>query len=133
MMRFVLEHFGFGAIAREEHIENHVTPFSNRLYNETPDKPKAIVYNDCTYLDNEKSTCLKALRQLFCVHKNIYLLKPEMYVALDGYIRDIQGLYFLNPANNYARILLKVFQTNVTEKRGWFRAQNIFILDRGYR
>lgn len=133
MMRFVVENIGFGAITREEYIESHVTPFTNRLYNVTPDEPKVIVYNDCTYLNVEKSSCFKALRQSFCVHKGRHLLKPAMFVAPDGYILDIQGPYFSNTINNDARILLKEFQTDVAGMREWFRAQDIFILDRGYR
>ncbi|XP_058790801.1 uncharacterized protein LOC131664004 [Phymastichus coffea] len=79
MTRFVDENIGFGSITREEYIERHITPFANRLYNATPEEPTAIVYNDCTYLNIEKSSCFKALRQSFCVHKNRHLLKPAMF------------------------------------------------------
>ncbi|XP_058801453.1 uncharacterized protein LOC131670101 [Phymastichus coffea] len=133
MTRFVDENIGFGSITREEYIERHITPFANRLYNATPEEPTAIVYNDCTYLNIEKSSCFKALRQSFCVHKNRHLLKPAMFVAPDGYILDIQGPYFSNAANNDARILSKEFQMDVDGMQRWFRAQDIFILDRGYR
>lgn len=109
MARFVGENIGFGAITRDDYIERHVTAFLNRLYNGTPQNPKVIVYNDCTYLDIEKSSCFKALRQSYCVHKSRHLVKPSMLVAPDGYLLDIQGPYFTNAANNNARILLNEF------------------------
>lgn len=133
MIRFVNENIGFGAITREDYIERHVTLFSNQLYNNTPQNPKVIVYNDCTYLYIEKSACFKALRQSFCVHKNRHLLKPSMLVAPDGYILDIQGPYFSNAINNDARILLKEFQSNVNGMQTWFQRTDIFIVDRGHR
>lgn len=133
MMRFVAENIGFGALTRQEYIERHVTPFANRLYNSTPEEQRAIVYNDCSYLNIEKSSCFKALRQSFCVHKSRHLLKPAMFVAPDGYILDIQGPYFSNAMNNDAKILLKQFQVDVAGMHAWLRAQDIFILDRGYR
>lgn len=133
MGRFVNENIGFECITRQEFIENHVTNFSNRLYNPQPDERKAIVYIDCTYLDIEKSMCFKALRQSFCVHKKKHLVKPSMIVGSDGYILDIQGPYFSNAANNDAKILLNEFYRDVDGMNGWFDRQDIFILDRGYR
>ena len=50
MLRFVTENIGFQSITREQFIRDHVTDFSNLLYNETPEEAKAIVYNDCSYL-----------------------------------------------------------------------------------
>lgn len=133
MIRFVNENIGFGAITREDYIERHVTPFSNQLYNDAPQNPKVIVYNDCTYLHIEKSSCFKALRQSFYVHENRHLLKSSMLVAPDEYILDIQGPYFSNATNNDARILLKEFQSDVNGMQAWFQRTDIFILDRGYR
>lgn len=63
MIRFVPENIGFQAIARNQFIERHVTEFSNALYNTEPQQQKAIIYEDCTYLDIEKSSCFAALRK----------------------------------------------------------------------
>ncbi|XP_024876500.1 uncharacterized protein LOC112457583 [Temnothorax curvispinosus] len=133
MGRFVGENIGFRAITRDDYIERHVTAFSNRLYNGTPQNSKVIVYNDCTYLDIEKSSCFKVLRQLYCVHKSKHLVKPSMFVAPDGYLLNIQGPYFSNAANNDAKILLNEFISDFEGMREWFQPQDIFILDCGYR
>jgi len=132
-IRFTRENIGFQALTRQQYIEQHITEFSNQLYNSEPQKPKVIVYNDCTYLNIEKSSCFKVLRQSYCVHKGRHLLKPAIFVAPDGYILDIQGPYFSNAANNDARILDSQLSRDVNIMRNWFQDQDIFILDRGYR
>ncbi|KYM99340.1 hypothetical protein ALC62_09925 [Cyphomyrmex costatus] len=86
-----------------------------------------------TYLNIEKSSCFKVLRQSYCIHKGRHLIKPSMYVAPDGYILDIQGPYFSNAANNDAAILLRELETDVNNMRNWFQRGDIFIIDRGYR
>ncbi|XP_043480300.1 uncharacterized protein LOC122509998 [Leptopilina heterotoma] len=133
MQQFVVENIGFAAISRDEFIERHTTDFSNKLYNPDPENPKAIIYNDCTYLDIEKSSCFKALRQSFCVHKSKHLVKPSVLVASDGYILDIQGPYFSNAKNNDAKILIKEFQRDINGMRRWIQPEDIFVVDRGYR
>lgn len=80
---------------------------------------KVIVYNDCTYLDIEKSSCSKALRQSYCQHKSKHLLKPSMLVAFDDYILNIQGPYFSDATNNDVRILLNEFNRNVDGMQAW--------------
>lgn len=62
MMKLVHENIGFQAIIREEFIQRHVTEFSNVLYNADPERQIAMIYEDCTYLDIEKSSCFAALR-----------------------------------------------------------------------
>jgi len=131
--RFVVENIGFQAITRQQFIDRHVTDFSNRLYNPDPQNRKVIVYNDCTYMDIEKNSCFKALRQSYCQHKSKHLLKPSMLVASDGYILNIQGPYFSNATNNDARILLNEFNRDVDGMQAWFEKGDIFIVDRGYR
>lgn len=132
-MRFTRENIGFEAISRQEYIERHVTDFANHLYNTTPEDSRAIVYNDCTYLDIERSTCFKTLRQSYCTHKKKHLVKPSMLVAPDGYILDIQGPYFSNASNNDASILVSQLNDDLLGMQGWFQPRDIFILDRGYR
>jgi len=90
--RFVVENIGFQAITKQQFIDRHVTDFSNRLYNPDPQNRKVIVYNDCTYLDIEKNSCFKALRQSYCQHKSKHLLKPSMLVASDGYFEHSRTL-----------------------------------------
>lgn len=133
MQRFVPQNIGFGAIPRNDYIANHVTPFANELYNPQPEIPRAIVCNDCTYLDIERSSCFQVLRQSYCIHKGKHLIKPSMFVAPDGFILNILGPYFSNTQNNDANILTSEFERDVEGMRNWFRDQDIFIIDRGYR
>lgn len=133
MQRFTPLNIGFDAITRNDYIARHVTTFSNELYNPQPEIPRAIVSNDCTYLDIEKSSCFQVLRQSYSVHKGRHLIKPSMFVALDGYILNILGPYFSNAHNNDANILISEFERDVEGMRNWFQDQDIFIIDRGYR
>lgn len=133
MIRFLPENIGFEAITREDLIERHVAPFANRLYNPSPEESTAITCIDCTHLNIEKSTCFKALRQSFCVHKSKHLVKPPMITGFDAYILGIQGPYFSNAANNDGRVLLNKFHRDVNGMRNWSRQRNICALDRGYQ
>lgn len=119
MIRFVPENIGFQAITRDQFIERHVTEFSNALYNTEPQVRKAIIYEDCTYLDIEKSSCFAALRKSFCVPKNKHLVKPCMLTGSDGYIVDIQGPYFSNAANNDARVMVSELENDLNGMREW--------------
>jgi len=100
MQRFTVENIGFRSITRQQYIDRHVDNFSNRLYNPRPLERKAIVYIDCTYLDIEKSSCFRALRLSYCLHKGKHLVKPPVLLAPDGYILDVHGPYFSNAGNN---------------------------------
>lgn len=133
MIRFVPENIGYQAITRQQYIDRHVTDFSNKLYNTQPENRIAIVYNDCSYLDIEKSSCFQVLRQSYCLHKNKHLVKPSMMVAPDGYILNIQGPYFSNAANNDAAIILNELQRDLNGIQDWFEEGDMFIVDRGYR
>lgn len=110
-----------------------MTEFSNTLYNTEPQEQNAIIYEDCTYLDIEKSSCFAALRKSFCVPKNKHLVKPCMLTASDGYIVDIQGPYFSNAANNDARVMVNELENDLNGMREWLQAGDIFVVDRGYR
>lgn len=133
MERFVPQNIGFTAIPREEYIERHVTPFANVLYNPDPNIRRAIVCDDCTYLDIEKSTNFRVLRQSYCIHKGKHLIKPSIFVAPDGYILNILGPYFSNTANNDANILVSEFERDIEGIRNWFQMGDIYLVDRGYR
>lgn len=133
MERFVPLNIGFNAITRENYIGQHVTDFANLLYNPEPNNRKAIACIDGTYLRVEKSTNFRAQRQSYSTQKGYNLLKPDLIVAPNGYILDIQGPYFSDAQNNDARILQNEFELNVRGMREWFRDGDIVIVDRGYR
>ncbi|GLV33501.1 hypothetical protein CBL_20234, partial [Carabus blaptoides fortunei] len=131
--RFVPMSIGTASITRADYIAQHVTPFSNALYNPQLDEPKAIAIIDSTYAYIHKSSNFRVLRQSFSVHKRRHLLKPTLIVAPDGFILSIFGPYFSNAANNDAQILEHAFQRDGDELRGWFQNNDIVLVDRGYR
>lgn len=133
LQRFVPNNIGFNSITRENYINSHVSPYTNQLYNPTPDIPKAIVYIDCTYNKIEKSSNFRVLRQSYCFHKNEHLVKPEIIVAPDGYILAINGPYFADARNNDASVLNHELQIDLNGMKTWFQEGDIVIVDRGYR
>lgn len=130
--RFVQENIGFRSITRNDFIQSHVTAFCNELYNQQPDQLKAIVYVDGTYTYTDRSANFRILRQSFSIHKYSHLIKPELFVASDGYILAIQGPYFADHSNNDAKMLQHGFETD-PDMDAWFQNGDIMILDRGYR
>ena len=96
--KFVPLHLGLQCISREEYIANHVTDFSNALYNSdiehNPKRKVAILTVDGTYIPIHKPSNFAALRRSYCVHKGKHLVKPIMVVAPNGYILDVHGPFF---------------------------------------
>lgn len=134
MQRFVPQNIGLPAINRETYINNHVTEFTNHLYNPEPNIPRAIVYVDGTYIEVEKSSNFQVARQSFSTHKRYYLVKPALLVAPNGYILDIHGPYFSDNANNDAAMLTnEMLKEGDNNLREWFQEGDIVVLDRGYR
>lgn len=133
MQRFVRANIGFGAITREEYINQHVSDFANELYNPEPANKVAIAYFDATYVYMPKSSNFSVLRKTFNLHKHRHLIKPVVVVADDGYFLDIHGPYFSNASNNDAAILNQKLNDYADEIRGWFLSDDIFVIDRGYR
>lgn len=133
LSRFMPQNIGFQALTRADYIQQHVTDFANTLYNAEPNIPKVITYVDGTYAYIEKSRNFRMLRQSYCVHKGHHLIKPVLVVAPDGYILDIQGPYFSDSRNNDAALLRDQFERDVNGMREWFQANDILIVDRGYR
>lgn len=133
MLRFVPANIGLNAINRQAYIQQHVTEFSNYLFNDNPDTARVIVIIDGTYSYIEKSSNFQALRQSYCLHKGRHLVKPALLVAPDGYILDIHGPYFSDWRNNDAAILQKEFENDGERLRQWLGENSIIIVDRGYR
>lgn len=133
MQRFVPENIGLQSITRQQYIEQHVTDFANKLYNNEPDEKKAIAYIDGTYCSIGKSSNFQALRQSYCVHKGRHLIKPALIVAPDGYILAIHGPYFSDSRNNDSSMLRNEMERDRNGIRNWFLENDIFVVDRGYR
>ena len=124
---------GYTHITRNEYITNHVSEFSNIIYNDNPEVQKAISIIDGTYIKIEKSRNFRVLRRSFSVHKHYHLLKPTLVCAPNGYILAVHGPYFSDSRNNDASTLVNEFNKDMADIRAWFSATDIFILDRGYR
>ncbi|XP_051176697.1 uncharacterized protein LOC127291551 [Leptopilina boulardi] len=133
MIRFVPRNIGLNAITRQQYIENHVTEFSNSLYNPDPNVPVAIAIIDGTYVYTQKPTNFQAQRQSYSLHKGDQLVKPALIVAPDGYILDIHGPYFSDSRNNDAAMLANEMEVGHPGLRDWFREGDIILVDRGYR
>lgn len=118
---------------RENFIQNHVTSFSNILYNPTPERPCAILYPDCTYIKAFKSSHFRAQRQSYSSHKHYTLFKAGLIVAPDGYIVDVHGPYFSDARNNDAAILLSEMEHDRNNIHQWVQNNDVFVVDRGYR
>uniref|UniRef100_A0ABD2WGS7 DDE Tnp4 domain-containing protein n=1 Tax=Trichogramma kaykai TaxID=54128 RepID=A0ABD2WGS7_9HYME len=132
MLRFVPENLGLNAITRAQYIREHVTEFSNMLYNNEPHRPTAIVYIDGTYTYTHKSSNFRALRQTYSRHKSGHLVKPALMVAPDGYILDVHGPFFSDSRNNDASMMRYQWE-NDENLRNCFEDRDVFIVDRGYR
>lgn len=131
--RFVPGNIGPRSITRHNYIAQHVTEFSNILYNPHPNDPKAIAIVDSTYCYIHKSSNFRVLRQSYSFHKQRHLLKPTLVVAPDGFILDIFGPYFSDSRNNDAEILRHNFEEDGNALRDWFENGDIMLVDRGYR
>lgn len=84
MQRFVPRNIGFNALTSDQYIENHVTEFSNELYNPAPNNWKVIAIIDGTYAYSKRSSNFRTLRQTYCLHKGNHFVRPVMVVAPDG-------------------------------------------------
>lgn len=131
--RFVRENIGPESITRQAYIAQHVTEFSNALYNSQPNEARAIAIIDSTYAYIHKSSSFRVLRQSYSLHKHRHLLKPTLVVAPDGFILAIFGPYFSDSANNDAGILRHELERDGDSLRNWFRNDDIVLVDRGYR
>lgn len=133
LQRFVPGNIGPESITRQQFIDQHVTDFSNELYNPQPAERKAIVVIDGTYAYIHQSSNFRVLRQSFSLHKHRHLLKPTLIVAPNGYILDIFGPYFSDARNNDAEVLREEFENDAGTLRDWFQDGDIVLVDRGYR
>lgn len=131
--RFVPANIGFAAMTREDFIEHHVSDFANELYNPEPETKVAIAYIDATYAFTPKSSNFDVLRKSFNLHKHRHLVKLVVVTGPTGYFLDIHGPYFSNARNNDANILNQKLRRLADDMLAWFRPEDIFVVDRGYR
>ncbi|KAJ8729095.1 hypothetical protein PYW08_000676 [Mythimna loreyi] len=70
-------------------------------------------------------------KRTYSLHKYNNLIKPFLIVACDGHIIDVSGPYAATQTDS--EIISNLFENGNGPMRSYFRANNIFILDRGFR
>lgn len=130
MTDFVPGNLGFEHISREDFCKNHTSQVASSLFSTCPDD--AIIVLDGTYIYIQKSSDYDFQRRSYSTHKNRSLLKPMVIVGTDGYILDVIGPYFADSSNNDASIT-KHFLRHSHLARSWFKENDVFIVDRGFR
>ncbi|CAF2061545.1 unnamed protein product [Rotaria magnacalcarata] len=128
---FVPKYLGFEHITRDKIIQDHTRPLAKYLL--TGGKDSAVLILDSTYIYCQKSACNLLQRRLFSMHKSRPLIKPMMCVATVGYICSAIGPYFADWCNNDANIMNHILHANEEEILNWFKPDDTFVVDRGFR
>lgn len=90
-----------------------------------------IVICDGTYIYIQKSSNYLFQKKTWSLHKYQNLVKPFLIVATDGHIIDALGPYAASQSD--ADIMKSIFGNADSPQRSYFRQNDIFILDRGFR
>lgn len=96
-----------------------------------PDTKPAITICDGTYIYVQSSSNYTYQKRTFSLHKHTNLVKPFLIVCCDGYILDCLGPY--KATTNDATIMAQIFEDAEGPMRTFFRQDDVFILDRGFR
>ena len=130
---FVPAFLGFNHITRQEIIDKHTTVFAKTLFGSSQDV--AITIADGTYIKFtlRKVQTIHFQRRSYSTHKSQSLLKPMLVVASDGYIITVIGPYLADGKNNDTKITKHAFGNNVENIKNWFQADDVMVVDRGYR
>ncbi|XP_075984951.1 uncharacterized protein LOC142982375 [Anticarsia gemmatalis] len=124
---FVPRNLGIGHLSREQLI-THNLMIPNGLYGH---ENNMIVICDGTYIYINKSSNYMFQKDSYSLHKFRNLLKPFLIVATDGYIIDCFGPYKATTSD--AEIMTGLFNNDTSPLRLYFRENDAFILDRGFR
>lgn len=124
---FVPRHVGIEHLNREELLRHNLT-IPNGLYG---GDNNAIVICDGTYIYINKSSNYMFQKDTYSLHKYKNLLKPFLIVASDGYIVDCFSPYKATTSD--AVIMTNLFNNENSALRLYFRNNDAFILDRGFR
>lgn len=96
-----------------------------------PESRPAIAIFDGTYNFLQKSANYMFQKKTYSLHKYDNLVKHFMIVSCDGHIIDAVGPF---PATQTdAEIMISLFENDNGPYRRLFKANDIFILDRGFR
>ncbi|CAH2101317.1 unnamed protein product [Euphydryas editha] len=125
---FVPSYLGINHLTHEQLVQHNLT-IPNGLYNTTD--TNAVVICDGTYIYINKSANYMFQKETYSLHKYRNLLKPFLIVASDGYIVDCFGPYKATTSDS--TIMTNLFSRDNSALRTYFRNNDVFILDRGFR
>ncbi|KAJ8708930.1 hypothetical protein PYW07_013534 [Mythimna separata] len=125
---FVPNNLGISHISRTQISERNLL-IPNGLFGGENRQP--IIISDGTYLYVQKSSNYMYQKDTYSLHKYRNLMKPLLMVCCDGYIIDVLGPYPATTSD--ANIIIKEFNEESKPLRRYFQADDVFILDRGFR
>lgn len=128
---FVTYNLGFSHVSREDVINKHTRTLAQRLLADGHDQ--AILVLDGTYIYITKSGNFQFQRRSYSIHKGRPLVKLMVIVTTTGYYMTVLGPYFADSKNNDASIIKHIVSNNVEEIKSWMQANDIFVVDRGFR
>ena len=127
---FVETNLGLKNVSRGIINVCHTTELSKKLFDVSEEAILTIW--DGTYVYIQKSSNYTFQRSTYSMHKYRNLVKMMMIVISTGFIIDCFGPYLANGNNNDANILKDIFDDK--EKfDGFFKENDYFIVDRGFR
>ncbi|XP_028157568.1 uncharacterized protein LOC114350796 [Ostrinia furnacalis] len=126
---FVPIHLGVNHLSREELINRNLI-IPEGLFGDREERVPIVIF-DGTYIYLQKSSNYLFQKKTYSLHKYRNLVKPFLLVASDGHIIDTFGPYPATESD--ANIMKALFQNENRELRRYFEANDVFILDRGFR
>ena len=126
-IRFRPLHLGYDHITREELIAQHQTDTTTVLCDRQPGS--AVIVLDGTYLEVQKSTNYCVQRHTYSLQKSWNLLKPMIICAPDGYILNVEGMFY--GSDNDASMMDYIM--HFSSFLDYFQEEDIMIVDRGFR
>ncbi|KAF9809419.1 hypothetical protein SFRURICE_003516 [Spodoptera frugiperda] len=125
--------FKFKHTSREEVTQRNLL-IPNNLFgctNTSVEQMPVIAICDGTYIFIKKSSNYLYQKKTYSLHKYDNLIKPFLIVACDGYIIDVSGPYAATQTDS--EIMKNLFENENVPMRCFFRSNDVFILDRGFR
>ena len=108
----------------------HTTELSKTIFE--PNEDAVMSVWDGTYIFIQKSSNYFFQKESFSMHKHRNLLKIMIIISTTGHIIECFGPYFAKGNNNHAKISQDTLKDK-TRINGFFKDQDIFIVDRGFR
>lgn len=129
---FVPNHVGLQYTTREEVAQRNLL-IPNNLFGSpnisVEQIPAIAICNGTIFI--QKSSYYLYYKITYSLHKYENLIKPFLIVACDGYIIDVSGPYAATQTDS--EVMKHMFENENRPLKSFFRSDDIFILDRGFR